>query len=227
MQKHLAMATKRKRIRERLYSMEDAVFYERSRTLAELFKRNVAAFTAFDFNLDMAYHAEWLAQILICEKHETDESANDELQQRTADMEEARKACFVAANGLMYYVEKAFPDNARIMQEFGFTERKNVRNKSLSTVVWIIVMMVIADDYNTELTAAGMPASVITDLDNAQLALVPKEIQQEVWKRKIVRLQRQRIEQVNTLYGYYQRVHRAAQVVFRKDEEVRKVFNLE
>ncbi len=56
MQKHLYMATKRKKNRERLYSMEDAVFYERSRTLTELFKRNVAAFTAFDFNLDMAYH---------------------------------------------------------------------------------------------------------------------------------------------------------------------------
>ncbi len=221
------MATKRKATRERLYSMEDAVFYERSRTLAELFKHKLPAFTAFDFNLNMAYHDAWVAQAELCEAHETDETANYELQQRTADMEEARKACFVAANGLQYYVEKAFPDNARIMQEFGFTERKQIRAKSLSTIMWMVVMMAVADDYNTELTAAGMPASIITDLDNAQLALFPAEFKQERFKRTIIRLQRERIEKVNKLYGFYQRVHKAAQVVFGDNEVVRAQFNLQ
>ncbi len=221
------MAKKQSKPRERHYQMEDAVFYERSRTLAELFKRKVAAFTAFDFNLDMTYHAEWMAQILECENHETDEAAKDGLQQCTADVDEARKAAFTATNGLQYYVEKAYPDNLRIMQEFGFTERQKARNHSIGSLMWFSVIQEIALDYTTELNAVGMPASILTDLTLASDDLIEKEIKQEVYKRKIIRLQRQRIEKVNKLYGYYQRVHRAAQVIFRNDEEVRKQFNLQ
>jgi len=221
------MATKRKRIRERHYEMDDAHFYERSRTLAELFKRNVANFTAFDFNLDMVYHANWMEQIKDCENHETDESAKDGLQQYTADAEEARKAGFIATNGLQYYVEKAFPDNLRIMQEFGFTDRQKVRNLTIGSFIWMAVMREIANDYTTELTAAGMPGVVLADLSAAIGNLSAKELAQEIYKRKIIRLQRQRIEKVNKLYGYYQTVHRAAQVVFRDNEEVRKQFNLQ
>ncbi len=226
MQKHLYMATKRNRIRERDYGMEDVILIEHSRTLAELFRQNMADFTAFDFTLDNTFHSNWVAQANLCEDIETDETANDGLQQYTQDAVEARKTCFDAANGLKYYVEKAFPGNLYIAREFGFTERTKVRSKTFNTLMWFAVMPEIADYYMAELTAVSMPASIITDLNNAIADLANKEKAQEIYKRVIIRLQGQRVEQHNKLYAMDVRVNRAAHVIYRNEEEKRALFNL-
>jgi hypothetical protein len=211
----------------RKYKGDDSTLIQRCRTVAEHFKKYKAQFIAFDVAFDDPFYDNWQAQILECESHPTDEMVDDDLRQHTQDADKARDNCFTAANGLVYYVKKAFPDDLRILQEFGFTERKLARAKNLNTVVWLTVMRKMANIYDAELTAANMPPAILTDIETARDAYAEKEIEQEIFKRKAIGFTRLRIKKFNKLYHYLHQVHQAAQVVFVKDEERRALFDYE
>src|SRR5687767_9218064 len=108
----------------RTYRIEDATLFQRSRVIRQHFVNNLAAFTAFDPDLDNALATAWMNSIDECEGIQNDETANDELQFRSAGVAEATEACFDKAKELQHYVEKAFPKKTAILKAFGFTERK-------------------------------------------------------------------------------------------------------
>ena len=110
------------------------------------------------------------------------------------------------------------------MNEFGFTKTKQARARTLNLIAWLFVMKKVADDYNAQLTAVGMPASVITNLENAADNLGNKEIAQEYYKRVRLRLTGQRIEKYNSLFANCKQVDQAAESVFRNDKERRRLF---
>ncbi|MBK8660060.1 MAG: hypothetical protein IPN22_14615, partial [Bacteroidetes bacterium] len=60
------------------------------------------------------------------------------------------------ANELEFYVRKAFPDDERILFEFGFADLTYVAN-SARFVVNAYTMYSIMEDYLVQLQAAGMP----------------------------------------------------------------------
>jgi len=209
------------------FRMDYSSLPDRARTLQKHFENNLASFTAFDPDYNAAYAASWLALIEECEEHPDDESTVDELAQYTKDLEEARKEGFIAANDLEHYVKKAFPDDEMMLEEFGFSERKKARARSLNQLIWLEVMKRVAADYTAELAAVNMPPSVINNLETKQQNAVQKEIAQEYFKRIRKRLARQRIKKFNNLYKICITVRDTAVSVFYNDAERRKLFEIE
>lgn len=212
--------------RERDYKGDDSTLIQRSRTVIIHLTKYLSQFSAFDIQFSAAFIDDWKNQIDVCEKLETDESMDDELRQYTANAEDAKNLCFKATDELNYYVKKAFPNNLRVQREFGFNQREKMRAQTFNVVLWIAVMGRVADSYTTELSNAGMSNSVVTDLQNAGTNYYNKEVDQEAFKRTVLRSTRERIEKMNKLYSYLHRTHEAAQQVFFKDKEIRSLFDL-
>jgi len=220
------MADENTKERERDFTMEDSLLIHKSRTLRGLFLQNIAPFTAFDNDLDSTYADNWLTLIEECEGTETDETVMDQSAQNSADLDEAKKEGFTAANDLEYYVKKAFPEKKRIMEEFGFTEKKKARAAQFNQYMWMRVMKKIAEDYLTELNAVNMPASVMSNLETKTQEVLEKETTQEYYKHLRIRFSRLRIERLNKLYKYCTTVNSAAQVVFDDEPEEKALFNI-
>ncbi|MCG3167646.1 MAG: hypothetical protein POELPBGB_03440 [Bacteroidia bacterium] len=213
-------------MRNRDFDIEDTLLIQRSRTIRGHFINEMPAFTAFDPDLNPTYAANWLLSIDECEAHPTDETTLDQQQQHTDELEQAVKDGFKAASDLEFYVQKAFPDDESYMDEFGFSERKKARFRTMNQIVWLFVMKEVAGDYVAELTAVNMPPSVLTNLENAAEHLGDMELAQEYYKRIRKRLLRQRIQKYNRLYSFFIQVNKAAQSVFYNDEERRGLFKL-
>ncbi len=220
------MPTENDREFKRNFNTDDSIMMQHSRTLRGHFNNNIAPFTDFDPSFDAAYSANWLALIDECQSTETDETVMDQLGQYTEDLEKAQKEGFEAAAGLEYYVKLAFPGKKSVMDEFGFTERKKARNRTVNILIWLSIMKKVAETYTAELAAVGMPAAILTNLDTKTDNAVHREIDQEFFKRKRIRALRERVEKMNRLYAFSTRINNAAQVVFYDDAEHRGLFNL-
>ena len=199
------------------YAMEDAVLMEKSSTMHSLFVENMAAFTAFDPDLNLTYANNWNAQIDICQDDSSDSTIIAQQTQHTEALEKAKTAGLLAAEDLEYYVKKAFPGNKRIAKEFAFNKRSGLRARTLNLISWLMVMKKVADDYAADLAAVSMPAAVLTNLEAAAQNVATKEIDQEYFKRKRLRYTRERMEKFNRLYAICKEVNDAAQSVFRND----------
>lgn len=213
-------------MRNRDFDIEDTLLIQRSRTIRGHFMNELTAFSTFDPDFNPTYAANWLLSIDECEAHPTDETTLDQQQQHTDDLEQAVKNGFDAANDLEFYVQKAFPDDPTYMEEFGFSERKKARSRTMNQIVWLLVMKEVAQDYVAELTAVNMPLSVITNLENTANILGDRELAQEYYKRIRKRLLRQRIQKYNKLYSFFTTVNKAAQIVFKDDAQRRGLFTL-
>jgi hypothetical protein len=213
-------------MRNRDFDIDDALLIQRSDTIRLHFINYLARFSAFDPDLNLTFANNWLLSIDECEAHPTDETTLDEQQHLTDELEQAIKEGFAAANDLEYYVKKAFPGDKSYREEFGFGERTKARQRTLNLLIWLEVMIKIANDYPAELAAVNMPASVLTNLQAKQQNAVQKEIAQEYFKRMRKRLARQRVKNFNTLYGFFTRINNAAQIVFANEKEERELFEL-
>ncbi len=216
----------RKKRRVRLYKGEDSRLLQKARTKRVHFIANLSAFTDFDPSLNSAYADAWLAQIEECENHPTDKTMGYEVQERTDNVVKARKKSFNAVNGLKFYVKRAFPGDDEILDEFGFNERKTMHYGSYKIVLWLTVMKELADEYSTELAAADMPASVISDIELAAQNQEQKEIEQAYCKKLRIRYTRQRFSKFNLLYKTCTTVRNAAKLVFVNDKERKRLFAL-
>ncbi len=208
--------------------MEDSVFIEKNRTIHKHFVDRLAGFTAFDANLDATYGANWLTAIEKFEEHPSDELMRDEIQVYTDNIAVQHKLCWAAEDDLEYYVKRAFPENERKLREFGFPESRRERERGvLKRVLNLFTMRRVAGDYTAELTAAGMPASVLTNFNTQTGNLADAELEQEYIKRLRIRSTEKRIALYNTVYKYHKRVHEAAQVIYRDKPETRQLFAME
>lgn len=220
------MAATQLKDRERDFTMEDTLLFQRSRTIRGHFLNYLASFTALSAELDATYAANWMLLIEECEGTETDETVMDQMGQYSSELDDAKKEGFKAANDLEFYVKKAFPGKKRMLEEFGLTERKKARATQFAQHMWMIVLKKIADDYAPELAAAGMPATVLSTLQAKTETILEKETQQEYFKHLRIRYSRQRIEKLNKLYTYCTSVNNAAQVVFYNEPEERGLFTI-
>lgn len=217
----------RKRIREKHYDIDDALFLQRSRTIRQHFVNNLAPFTVLDADFNNTFANDWLTSIEDCDTQPTYETMLVDLQQHTAEMKEARSACIRTTISLEYFVKQAFPKSESIWREFGFNERKKTRVSTTRTLLWIKVMKKIAEEiYAAELAAVAMPASVLTNLQTKADLLSDKEVAQEMFKRTIIRQMRQRTEKLNALYDFFSSTYHAAQIVFDDDKERKALFSL-
>lgn len=114
-----------------------------------------------------------------------------------------------------YFAKKAFPNRGRTLLQFGFEKLSAPFNTGIPRFVFFCYAMnKVLNDFNADLLAAGMPATLPDEYMDAVEALAQAEVNQEYQKRLRLRSTEQRIDLFNALYETCLKVHEATQVVY-------------
>ena len=207
--------------------LNDSVFAEKQRTFRAHYLSHLSDFTAFEANLTNSYAAYWLQGIEGFEAHPTDEVMQDDIAIASEWLWEKRTTCWLAMSDLEYYVKRAFPDNKGKLREFGFPRTTIERDRYVvKLVLSVFTMLRVANHYNTDLTAAGMPAGVITNLLNVANKLVNAEIEQEFAKRMRIAAAETRTGLYNAFFKLYTRLRDAAKVIYYKKPKTKQLWEM-
>jgi len=207
--------------------IEDPQFLTNNRTFHSHFISHLGHFTAFDANLNTTYANEWMSAIEAMEEHPANHIMEADIAIVFEEIVPQRELCWLSVADLEYYVKKAFPDNKSKLREFGFPKSNRQRERLTVTMVrHLSAMLKIAEDYTTELAAAGMPATITTGLQSRVADLAALEINHEYQKRLLIRAAEKRIKLYNNIYHLYKRVYDAAKVVYYRKPETRKLWNM-
>lgn len=204
--------------------MDDALLCETSRTWHALFEKHLSNFETFDVDLNSTYANTWLEKIKAFERHDTDETAVDGLEGTTEDVLQQKAKVISMAEGIEYFVKKAFPNDERILLEFGFAKIHNT-NATASFVINAYTLLSVAEHYQPELSAAEMPAMLLSDYETACDQLLEKEIIQEYEKRVRIRKTTARIKMFNELFSIHLQIKKAAHIIYADQPERAKQFD--
>lgn len=204
----------------------DGELCEMSRVWQQLFINHLPQFEAFDPGLNNTFALNWLAQIEALDTHETDETFVDGLEMITKAVKDLTHSALVQLDGFEYFVKRAFVNDARILLEFGFDylRKPTIIGSSARFTIGGFVFVKLLNDYQPELTAAGMPPALITDFETIIGKLGEAEVQQEYTKRLRIRSTTARIKGFNTLYATHRQVAKAAAIVFINRPDIAKQF---
>lgn len=211
-------------MRNRPYPTEDSIALRDSRVRHQLFSDHLSVFTVFDPTLDAAFAAGWDAANDLAEKHPTDETTVDILQQYTDAVKAAEKNCHRSVNDVRYYAGIAFPDTKSKLREFGLHRLAKVRSNTSQFIIWMKVLhrRVIANQ--TALTNAGMSAATIAAILTNATALDAAEVEQEDYKLERIALTQSRVAVHTAMWKFVTRIAEAAAIVFEEQPEKKAQF---
>lgn len=207
---------------QRTFSSDDADFIAKNRVVRLIVLPELASFTALDPGINSAFTDAWLLNIETCEAHTTDSIVIHQVEEKTSELNKAVTDALKLVSELEYYVKKAFPSEPALWDEFGFAQRSRIQARTPGFILWLFTMQQIINDYEADLLAAGMPATFTTDYDIACGACAEAELKQEYAKRLRLRQTRLRVQQLNRLHTYLQRIQRAGAVIYHNNETKRK-----
>lgn len=214
-----------KRIQMAGISTDLASYLRDQRVWNKLFVDNIADFAAFDATFTNTYATDWRSTIDELTAHPQDFVMLADLAQKTQDVLEIYRKAGQLADDLEYFVKKAFPDDERKLDEFGFRLLNSVSHAtSLKFTLYAQAMLRIAQEYQPKLSAAGLPASWFTDFESAVMNGANAEVAQELAKRYRIRATTQRIKLANRLHSYSARVSKAAKIIYRQKPETAKIW---
>ena len=207
---------RKKEIQRKTFEIDDSNLRMKSDEWHILFLERLADFEAFDPTLNQSFANNWLSLIQAFGSNDSDNLLVARLEGATAQVKEKTDAVLLQLDSLEYFVKKAFPGKARILHEFGFEKMRNANTSGTARfTVNAFTMLKLIPDYEAALLAAGMPASLSSDLETATNQLAESEVEQEYHKRLRLRATGQRIDLFNELYEIYRLVNKAAHIIYR------------
>jgi len=203
----------------------DTELGEKSRTWHYIFKDKLADFEAFDPDLNAAFAQQWVELIEEFEGHQSDENTLDELQQYTVDLEKAIAQMMSVVHSLEYFIDEIFRDEPYRKKETGIIEAQRLRYKSASALVYACRTLVAkANNLLPQLQAAGMPPTLMPQLEAAIANTDQRLMDQNSFKLTRTELTHQRIKIINRLFLTHRLVARAAQSVYYNNPIIIKQF---
>lgn len=149
----------------RVYSITDPEMYEASKTKRGFFLEDKPDFVAFDADLADPFAADWLTEISEAEAMPQDEVLDDQLTQLTAAVEKEMKSCRDKFQDSKYFIEKAFPDNIPVWNEFGYDNYDDTRRVQTKFVQFMKNFHNTAEKYKVKLIAKGYLQPKIDEIE--------------------------------------------------------------
>ena len=117
---------------KRKFNVSDLYMLEFSKTMRTHFIDEQAQFAAFDADFTSPFENDWLSAIDAAEAILPDEVIKDQLQQLTADVEQAMEKCRTKFQVSKYFIDKAFGNSVAIRNEFGYNDYDRNRQGQLT-----------------------------------------------------------------------------------------------
>lgn len=210
---------------ERTYEGPDYYLLELADTFTLGLEDDLDDFTAFDSTMD----ADWLngfkGAVTIALNEDSDDIVEAVQEEKTSDVKTAMEQGTVMYDDTIYFAKKAFPKNKEVWQEFGMGEKYRKALKSQGRMVdFLEELFRTATKYDDQLIAAGFSALRITAINTACTNLRNLNAGQNLYIKGRPVLSRQRIEKLNTVYGYVNQTRDAATRVYRTNFEMQSKY---
>lgn len=201
----------------RNFNVPSGEMLTQSRAVRLIFLNDKAEFVALDNSFTDPFAADWLASIEASEAYPTDEVREDEQQTLTDKVLQDMKTARTVYKKTMYYVKSAFPNNKRIWDEFGENDYESMRENQSKYAQFFNRLHGKVAQYNAELTAAGMPGTLAPEIKDATNAFTSENQLQDEMIRTTQDATRDRNNQYNATFEFWQKVNRASKVIFEDD----------
>lgn len=211
---------------QRLYPYTDAKMISVASSYRLLAADHLAAFQAFDPQLDAAFLSDWNTAIDAAIAIPTDESTLDIMRGFAQEVETRHAACMDAMRDLRYYAAKAFAKSSSDWALLNFNGLNKARHSTSRTVVYMLAEHRAATTLSAPLQAKGMLPAQIDALATTAQALLLAETDHEYHKHQRLMLTRKRVELGNHLWSFCQQVNKASKAVFAADETLLGMFEL-
>lgn len=206
------MAIKRK------YGVSDNYMLEHNRTMLAHFIDEQATFAGFDADFANPFEVNWEGIINAAATQPTDETVKDQLEQLTANVEEAMQKCRDKFQRSKYFVEKAFPDKPAVRNEFGFDDYDAIRKSQTGMLQFMQTFFATATKYAAELDAAGYDAAAVADIDTKRIDLDKANTAQEKFKGTRLVTTEDRIIAMNKAWDTMLQVSKAGKSIFSANQ---------
>jgi hypothetical protein len=211
---------------KRKYTVSDLFMMEHSKVLRSHFNDNLPAFTAFDPALDTTFHNDWGTAVANSENQPTDEIVRDQLTQLTEAVEQAMTACRTKFQDSKYFIEKAFPNNSGVQNEFGYNNYDAQRRSQRGMTEFMKLFHGTALKYAAQLAAVNYSAAAIAEIDTLRTALDDANMAQERFEGQRPLATQTRIETHNALWDITVQVSTAAKSIYRNNPALFNMFLL-
>jgi len=201
----------------RLYKVADAYMIQFAKVLRLFFIDDQAQFETEDSNFANPFEDNWLNTITAAEAHPTDEQRRDQLEQLTVTVKAEMTECRNTFQAAKRYIEKAFPNNSEVWNEFGYDDYGDIFHSQPQMIEFMKGFHTTAVKYSAQLTAPAVnfTAARIAEIETRRAALDAANNAQEDFNRSLPTLTRARIEAHNAVWNICTDVCGVGKALFR------------
>lgn len=167
---------------KRKFEVTDPEMILAAEVMKEFFHEDKGEFIAFDADFTDPFEDDWQTAIDAATVQPDDETIVDQISQKTAEVEAAMRTCTDKYQATKYFIEKAFPGNRAVWNEFGYNDYAVASRSQSKLHIFMIKFHSIAEKYHTQLIAAGYLQAKIDEIETFANLLKDKNVSQEVEK---------------------------------------------
>ncbi len=164
---------------------------------------DIADFSAFDPSFSATYIANFVSAIDLVEQFPDDETVVDIMTGYTIVRDTTWSECKKTYQRLKFFIEKAFPTNFAIQNEFGFNDYLESSKVVEKMIRFMYKLYQTATKYALELTQANVTATDIAHIKALHDALKDADYKQEEYKNERQKQTQKRGELIDDLYKNY------------------------
>lgn len=176
---------------------------------------DIVDFSTFDPSFSAMYLTSFGAAIDAAEAFPDDETVVDIMTGFTIARDAKWAECKKAYQKLKFFIEKAFPTNIAVQNEFGFNDYYESSKTVEKMVRFMYKLYQTAMKYSVQLTQANVSATDISGLLTLHDGLKEADYKQEEYKNERQKLTQKRGELVEDLYkNYISYVCKAGKIIY-------------
>jgi hypothetical protein len=202
----------------RTYGIADADMLELAKTKQGFMNEDKQKFTEFDDDFKDPYASNWITAITECEQDLKDVSVVSQMTNLTQAVEAKMEQCRNAYQALKFFVEKAFPNNKPVWNEFGYAKYEDARKSQAQMIQFMQEVYSIATKYSALLIEKNYAQAKIDALLTLKQELDTANNEQEIFKGGRPTLTQTRVTKLNSVWEITEKVCRAGKIIFVHDK---------
>ncbi len=202
---------------KRIYNFSDVILLEYAEHIVKSIQDDIDKFTTFDKNFTVVSVDEIRQTIDSIYNIKTDNVIRDELAELTARVNSSLNSCYSCYKGIIYFAEKAFPDNLPIHNQFGKNDIAKAKSNQFTMIMFMENIEKVAAKYRAELIKEGCGESLLDSISEYKKALLESNRLQESYKKERAIITQDRLVACNSLYKKLRPVNEISKIIFAND----------
>ena len=199
--------------------ISQALQYEIATLMNISFKLDIAEFEAFDPELNLDYSAKISNQLAIVCDIDADYMLEALQMEATLKVVDTSKIALSMIKKLKYYIEKTFPDDSFILNQFGFAELPKVRKSQIKLMMFLKNFAKTTIIYKDQLIAKGLTLEFVDDIEKIAADFEQANIDQDQAKKKRYLTTGQRVKAYNDLWKLISGVAKAGKLIYENNPD--------